>query len=568
MKRTFKLKTLIFFLLLILVIVFHGIFLANAYQQSRQILKDEALSNAQRSMHLIKDELRSLFDKTEQNFVNLSSLFIDQPPSSAQHLKEEVLRWEELNGTFDYDFLLFAAIDSSQCLMITHFLVKLKATDCYDIRAAIDNDVSQGWRTLALQDGILNTYVDTLEDPLSGRITGYFIGGLVLTDNIFLLDKVSANEHAKIDAIALYHEQYLVASSGVFEYALRLNEGTVTQSNSIDAYSPLAIFNSDLTLAIRVSNDSIATLKSSISKLVWYGGVFGLIVSALVAVLLSRMIDRSLQSLLRFVQHAHQDRRTQWRNTFIDDFNEIGREIIHIVKDLKQSEDGLKEACEKLEDAYKEKKTMLHHLIKTQETERTKLARELHDDMGQLLAAVRVNIYLLSTSHGLDDNARTLIQQTQNILNDIYDTVYNRIMDLRPFELDDFGLAKAIPHIAGITQLKNLGYKVNITIEQSRPLKPAVETNLYRITQESLTNIMKHAQGDCIEIALDDTEHGLRLLIKDNGSGFDPLPKAQGYGLINIRERVEYINGRLTLTSDSGTTIMVEVPAVDAYQEV
>jgi signal transduction histidine kinase len=202
-------------------------------------------------------------------------------------------------------------------------------------------------------------------------------------------------------------------------------------------------------------------------------------------------------------------------------------------------------------------------LVEIEEAERRSLNRELHDRIGQDLAAIKLNIELIRAMLAGDarhavaarlDDARNLVQAT-------IDNTRNIMAGLRPPGLDDYGLAVALKiHAHAVEQ--RLGIPVRVTGEDPKPrLTPAAEAALFRIAQEALNNTTKHAHARNVEIALILQGSIVALNVTDDGTGFDATGKAPAasYGLRTMRERAEAIGARLAIESmrGRGTRIVV-----------
>jgi signal transduction histidine kinase len=191
--------------------------------------------------------------------------------------------------------------------------------------------------------------------------------------------------------------------------------------------------------------------------------------------------------------------------------------------------------------------------VEAQEIERKRLARELHDETGQALTSILLGLRSLEEAVG---NLRELVVQT---LRD----VRRLAVELRPRALDDFGLAAALERLAR-TFAEQTGTTVEFESRLAEERLPSdVETVLYRIVQEALTNIVKHAHADHVSIVLQRKDVAVTAVIEDDGRGF-PADKQRdgGLGLIGMKERVQLVNGRFEVESSEGvgTTLVVEVP--------
>jgi signal transduction histidine kinase len=201
--------------------------------------------------------------------------------------------------------------------------------------------------------------------------------------------------------------------------------------------------------------------------------------------------------------------------------------------------------------------------VEVQEVERRHLARELHDEIGQALTAAKIN--LESATEGWPEAAPGRLQETTAILDRLLSQVRQISLDLRPLMLDDLGLVPALRSL-----LDQQGRRASVAVRFSAEnipenLDPEIQTTCFRIAQEAITNALRHANATQIDVDLRCENGKLRLLIRDNGIGFDvESVRAQtiGLGLIGIKERAALVGGRAKIISspDKGTTIEVSLP--------
>jgi len=213
------------------------------------------------------------------------------------------------------------------------------------------------------------------------------------------------------------------------------------------------------------------------------------------------------------------------------------------------------------------RRALLESLVRTQEDERTRLARELHDGAGQTLTTLLVRLKAIekqSTGAQQADLARL-----QTLVADSIEQVRDLSYQLRPATLEEFGLARALEHLIGET-VRQAGLEVSTQLHVRRSLPKPIETALYRIAQEGLANILKHAHAWRVEVELVETPLGVALRIEDNGRGFDPATVAQRsdrphLGLIGMQERVELLGGTLTVEAapGAGTSVQVRIPVIE-----
>jgi signal transduction histidine kinase len=190
--------------------------------------------------------------------------------------------------------------------------------------------------------------------------------------------------------------------------------------------------------------------------------------------------------------------------------------------------------------------------IEAQEQERARLSRELHDQIGQALSALSLRLRLLLQRHAIPEDDPQAVALAE-ILDDVLEQTRSLSLQLRPPQLDDFGLASALRSLLQ-RLFANTGIHYDIEVEGSREM-PANRVSLgaYRIIQECLTNALRHAQAQSLRVELRGDVLGLSLSVVDDGIGFDPgTADADRLGLRGMRERAESLGGSLRLRSRAG----------------
>lgn len=209
----------------------------------------------------------------------------------------------------------------------------------------------------------------------------------------------------------------------------------------------------------------------------------------------------------------------------------------------------------------------LRHSIEASERERQRWARELHDDTLQSLGAMRV-VLSSAVRTGSPEELRSAVTGAVQQLGDGITALRGLISELRPAALDELGLAAAIEGLieqqAAAGELK---IDADVLIEQ-RPgeperLDPELESTLYRVVQEALTNVVKHAEAECVRLVLREEGDRIELVVRDDGRGFETGRPSDGFGLLGMVERIELADGELKVRSESGegTEIRAWVPA-------
>ena len=218
-----------------------------------------------------------------------------------------------------------------------------------------------------------------------------------------------------------------------------------------------------------------------------------------------------------------------------------------------------------VQDSYAQLRALAARLQTIREEERTDIARELHDELGQALTALKMDVAVLK--NGLPPRNKKLRERAQNLSDQIdvtIKTVRRISSQLRPGMLDDLGLGPSMEWYAQEFQTRT-GILVETNIlEQDLALDPAQATALYRIFQETLTNVARHANAARVQAKLELQDEGLRMEIADDGQGFD-IEQVRGkrsLGLLGMRERAEMIHGTLEVQSQvgGGTTIIMRLP--------
>jgi signal transduction histidine kinase len=205
----------------------------------------------------------------------------------------------------------------------------------------------------------------------------------------------------------------------------------------------------------------------------------------------------------------------------------------------------------------------LRRVVSAQELERRRLARELHDETGQALTSILLGLKSLEDTSDEGDLAESTNRLRELVVTTLQD-VRRLAVELRPKALDDFGLVPALERLVE-TFREQTGLEVDLEprLGDDR-LPPEVETALYRITQEALTNVVKHADANRVSIVLTRRDGSVSAVIEDDGRGFADEPGSEnGLGLLGMRERVALVDGRLNVESapGAGTTLSIEVPA-------
>jgi signal transduction histidine kinase len=203
----------------------------------------------------------------------------------------------------------------------------------------------------------------------------------------------------------------------------------------------------------------------------------------------------------------------------------------------------------------------LSRVVDAQELERKRLARELHDETGQALTSILLGLKGLEEAGGKGDLEHAVTELRELVVSTLQD-VRRLAVELRPKALDDLGL---VPALERLTESFREQTAIDVELEArlgDERLPADVETSLYRIAQEALTNVVKHAGATRVSIVLNRRGGVVTAVIEDDGRGFEVASSADGLGLLGMRERLALLGGKLTIESseNAGTSLVAEVP--------
>jgi signal transduction histidine kinase len=242
------------------------------------------------------------------------------------------------------------------------------------------------------------------------------------------------------------------------------------------------------------------------------------------------------------------------------------REVLEAA--LERSERHFGQLLERSNEMQHHLRRLNHQLLMAQEDERKKISRELHDEIGQTLTAINVRLSTLRNQVSTDASGlRSRIVSTQRLLQRSLNAVHQFARELRPPLLDDAGLVPALhSYMKSFSKWSHLPVQFTASAAPER-LSSDVQIALYRVTQEALNNIVKHAQASLVVVRLQYLRNSTRLLIHDNGRSFQvdqpPSPRLpKRLGLLGMRERVEMVGGTFAIRSapGEGTTVEAEIP--------
>jgi signal transduction histidine kinase len=241
--------------------------------------------------------------------------------------------------------------------------------------------------------------------------------------------------------------------------------------------------------------------------------------------------------------------------------DKLGEDVRFSDTDLRLAETFAPRAAVAVDLSERIARDALRRVVEAQEVERRRLARELHDETGQALTSILLGLKGLEERLEGEEALEAAHELRELVVSTLQD-VRRLAVELRPTALDDFGLVPALERLA-----ESFGMQTGIQVdfEAALPderLPEELETALYRIVQECLTNVVKHAQATRVSVLLTSRDGIAKAVVEDDGRGFgSETARDGGFGLIGMRERLALLGGRLEIESnETGTTIAAEVP--------
>lgn len=280
-----------------------------------------------------------------------------------------------------------------------------------------------------------------------------------------------------------------------------------------------------------------------------------------------------LQKAMKTQQPAHLEMyyppANKWYEDYIYPTPESVSVYYHEITQKKRDEIALRESEERYKQLNEELRNLSAHLQSIREEERMNIAREIHDQLGQQLTVMKMDVSWLKKKLVTTDNkAKEKLEGLDNMLDDTVKIVRRIASDLRPGLLDDLGLLAAVEW-----QLEDFGKRSGIAVQvnclKEEPALPdAVKIGLFRIIQESLTNVARYAQAKNLSVQMKYQNDDLVLTIRDDGIGFDKtkIASKKTLGILGMRERTTMMGGSYEIISEpgEGTTVIVKVPVEQA----
>lgn len=307
-------------------------------------------------------------------------------------------------------------------------------------------------------------------------------------------------------------------------------------------------------------------------------GIAGMLISAIIVNLgLERLVIRPLTGVAGALSSfGGGDRAVRLAAATSDEIGRLAGDFNAMVQQIQSEETENQALSEDLRQRAVQQQLLLNQLITAQEDERKRVARELHDELGQSMSGFSLHCEVMAKFIRTNpERALEELKLNRDLIGATTQQMYELILDLRPSLLDDLGLAAAL-HSLGERATQGSG--IAFTLDSSaltRRLPPSIETALYRIFQEALTNVVKHSQASQVKVRLALRDGRFVGEIADDGQGFDPAAtrvdasSPRGLGLMGMRERVSQCGGSMEIVSapGQGARISVLIPLEEAGDE-
>jgi signal transduction histidine kinase len=310
-------------------------------------------------------------------------------------------------------------------------------------------------------------------------------------------------------------------------------------------------------------------------NLLWGGGL--IFVSAVIAnLVMERLVIRRLERVANAIADFGSGRRDlRLLPGSLDEVGQLGADFNEMSQRIQTEESENKALSEALLHQTNQQQELLKRLITAQEDERKRVARELHDELGQSLSGIALRSEVIDQLIRTDpQRALEQLSLTRELIGKTSQQMYELILALRPSVLDDLGLAAALrSHTERTLNGSGITFKLDVS-GLARRLPASIETALYRIFQEALSNVIRHSEANQVTITLAQQDGVFEGEIADNGRGFDPeefhreVDNPHGLGLLGIKERVTQCGGSIEIISREkvGTRIRIRIPLEKVYE--
>jgi signal transduction histidine kinase len=389
-------------------------------------------------------------------------------------------------------------------------------------------------------------------------------------------------------------ERYVgqIIRSEIIEHYQAANDGwfPITSRDGIPVYNAFThVKTAGWTIGVGIPDDILFAPVRRSTLMLMGVGVMAVLIAVVLASAIGRRIAQSISALVAYAERVGGGERLAVHATGITETDAVARSLHRAGERLQQNAEEREQAAQELRDseqkyrvlaqdlaaANEERTQLLHQTVQAQEAERKRIARELHDSLGQYLTALRLGFDAIEPFCAQDRTAHLRLAELKDLTAKLGQDFSRMAWELRPMALDDLGLRNAIAqYLEEWAERSGLQIDLEITLGDRR-LPAAVETGLFRVLQEAITNVVKHSDADRVGVILEATNGDVRLIVEDNGRGFQidgcadvALSKAH-LGLLGVRERLVLVNGWLEIESapSGGTTVYACVPIGEGAEQ-
>ena len=386
-------------------------------------------------------------------------------------------------------------------------------------------------------------------------------------------------EDSTITKIRFQHTSILIQSAKTIASANALNGQTATKQikdyrgvDVVSSYAPINIAGLQWVIITEIDErEAFASIYALRENLVLLGVLITLL-ALIVSLLLARNIAKPMNSVTKAIEQ-YSVGNLSYRNSLSsqDEFGVLGNTLNDMAEKILESTISLQNEISQHKQTEIELikseaalRNLTAHLHMVREGERKGIAREIHDELGQSLNALKIKLSLMKSDLKESSVSLELCDEMIEMINVTIKSVKKIITELRPQLIDDLGLVAAIEW-----QIKEFARTTGthcelIASSENIPLENEKAISVFRILQEALTNIARHAQATHVDVVLSDTDDLLELSVVDNGIGMTQQITSEtiSYGLIGMRERALYCKGNLSIDSiaGKGTTITLKIP--------
>ncbi len=292
----------------------------------------------------------------------------------------------------------------------------------------------------------------------------------------------------------------------------------------------------------------------------------GRVIDTKISVKALRRADGSVDYFVALLEDITERKRAE--EVLREAHDELERRVAKRTEQLSIANEDLKKEIIERKRVEEERRQLLHRIIFAQEDERRRIARDLHDHFGQQVTTLILQLSLLKTANGATEAQREHISTLETVAKQFDADIDFLVRELRPTALDDLGLQAALTsQVKAWSKHSGVRAEFHASGMEKDRLTPEIETTLYRIVQEALNNVAKHARAGKVDILLERRADSVSLIIEDNGVGFDPAKihgaGNGGFGLTGMRERAALASGTVVIEArpGKGVTVIARIPA-------